>query len=116
MEATPYDLRDYETLDGRCPYQEWFSELRKKDPHHAAIVERRVRRLEHGLLGDYDDVQDGILELRIHEGPGFRIYVRRIGKTLMLLLAGGEKRSQKRDVKKAKEYWAEFKERNEGVR
>src|SRR5579871_6905902 len=111
LDVTSYDLKDYETQDGRCPYKEWFSGLRQKVPAHAAIVERRVRRLEHGLPGDYDDVQDGILELRIHEGPGYLAYVRRIEKVLMLLLLGGGKKSQIQDVKKAREYWKEFKSR-----
>jgi putative addiction module killer protein len=116
LETRPYDLKDYETPDGRCPFQEWFTALRQIDPRHAAIVERRIRRLEHGLLGDYDDIQDGILELRIHEGPGFRVYVRRIGRVLMLILAGGDKKTQKQDIRNAKRYWAEFKGRNEGAK
>ncbi len=116
METTPFELKDYETPDGRCPYQEWYSELIKKDLRSATALENRVRRLENGLLGDYDDVQDGILELRIHVGQGFRIYVRRIGRTMMLLLSGGEKKTQDQDVKKAKEYWNEFKSRNKGVK
>ncbi len=116
MQTTPFELKDYETPDGRCPYQEWFAELREKDLRSAVIVEKRVRRLEFGLLGDYDDVQDGILELRIHAGQGFRIYVRRVGKTMMLLLFGGEKKTQDEDVKQARKYWDEFKSRNKGVK
>ena len=116
METTPFDLKDYETPDGGCPYQEWFSELLKMDLRSAVIVEKRIRRLENGLLGDFDDVQDGILELRIHVGQGFRVYVRQIGRTMMLLLVGGEKKDQKHDIQKAHEYWNEFKSRNKGVK
>lgn len=115
MEPTPFELKDYETPDGRCPYQEWFAELKEKDLRGAVIVEKRVRRLEFGLLGDYDDVQDGILELRIHAGQGFRVYVRRVGKTMMLLLGGGEKRTQAQDVRQARKHWYEFKSRNKEV-
>ena len=116
METTPFELKDYETLDGKCPYQEWYSELLKKDFKSAVIVEKRIKRLEQGLLGDYDDVQDGILELRIHVGQAFRVYVRQIGKTMMLILVGGEKKDQKQDIRKAHEYWDEFKSRNKGVK
>ena len=70
MEITPFELKDYETLDGRCPYQEWYSELVKKDLRSAIALEKRIRRLEYGLLGDYKEIEDGILELRIHLGQG----------------------------------------------
>lgn len=116
METTPYELKDYETPDGRCPYQEWYSELVKKDMRSAVTLEKRIRRLEHGLLGDYKEIEDGILELRIRLGQGFRVYVRQIGKTMMLLLVGGEKSNQEQDIRKAFKYWYEFKSRNKGVK
>lgn len=112
METTPFRLADYETSDGRCPYQEWFRVLRERDPRNAAMVERRLRRLEFGLLGDHREVRNAVLELRIHEGPGFRIYLRRVGKVLLLILAAGMKRTQKRDIQTALVYWKDFKERN----
>ena len=116
METAPFDLKEYETPDGHCPYQEWYSELIKKDLRSAVTLEKRIRRLENGLLGDYKDVQDGILELRIHVGQGFRVYVRQIGKTMMLLLVGGEKKNQGQDIRNAHKYWNEFKSRNKGVK
>ncbi len=116
METTPFELKDYETPDGRCPYQEWYSELVKKDLRSAVALEKRIRRLEQGLLGDYKEIEEGILELRIHLGQGFRLYVRKIGKTMMLLLVGGEKGNQEQDIRNAFKYWYEFKSRNKGVK
>ena len=116
METKPFELKDYETPDGRCPYQEWYSELVKKDLRSAVALEKRIRRLEQGLLGDYKEIEEGILELRIHLGQGFRLYVRQIGKTMMLLLVGGEKSNQEQDIRNAFKYWYEFKSRNKGVK
>jgi putative addiction module killer protein len=116
LETKPFELKDYETPDGRCPYQEWYSELVKKDLRSAVALEKRIRRLEQGLLGDYKEIEEGILELRIHLGQGFRLYVRQIGKTMMLLLVGGEKSNQEQDIRNAFKYWYEFKSRNKGVK
>ena len=116
MEVSPFVLKDYETLDGKCPYQEWYSSLLERDLISAVTIEKRIRRLEQGLLGDYDEVGEGILELRIHVGQGFRVYVRQIGKAMMLLLIGGDKKSQAQDIANAKKYWTEFKSRNKGVK
>ncbi len=64
-----------------------------------------------GNYGDCDSVGKGVMELRIHYGPGYRIYFSEQGGTILLLLLGGSKRTQARDIKKAQEYLAEFRER-----
>jgi putative addiction module killer protein len=65
----------------------------------------RLDRVETGNLGDYKSVGDGVFELRLPFGPGYRIYFGEVGATIVLLLCGGDKSSQKKDVVKAKEYW-----------
>lgn len=74
----------------------------------AAIILRRIDRVRAGLLGDVKPVGDGVSELRIDYGPGYRVYFVRRGKALILLLCGGDKSSQDRDIKKAKEMAAKL--------
>jgi putative addiction module killer protein len=81
-------------------YARWFDQLR--DPQARARILVRVRRLSLGNPGDVQPVGEGISELRIDYGPGYRIYFRSQGKTIIVLLIGGNKRTQKRDIERAK--------------
>jgi len=82
-------------------YAEWFKNLR--DRRVRARINTRIRRLSLGNPGDVKPVGEGVSELRIDYGPGYRIYFIQRGETLVILLAGGDKRTQNRDIRTAQE-------------
>jgi len=82
-------------------FDAWLSRL--KDARCKARIIKRIRSAERGNFGDCESVGGGISEMRIHFGPGYRVYFTRIGHVVYLLLCGGTKRGQKRDIAKAKE-------------
>lgn len=81
-------------------FEKWLSKL--KDRRGKALIAARIFRLANGLMGDVSPVGSGVSELRIHFGPGYRVYFKFEDQTLMLLLCGGDKSSQSRDILKAK--------------
>ena len=89
-----FDLRQTET------FRKWDSRLR--DRRTRTIIAARLQRLAEGLSGDVVSVGDGVSELRIHFGPGYRVYFRKRGNEIVVLLCGGDKGSQDRDVATAK--------------
>jgi putative addiction module killer protein len=91
----------YQTADGQEPVTDWLS----------AKVRLRLKRLEAELFGDCESVGDGVLELREHLGAGYRVYLGRHGKSIVILLCGGSKKTQATDIKTAKAYWADWKRR-----
>lgn len=99
----------YQAEDGRQPFTEWLTSI--QDKVMQARLRIRLRRLEAGLFGDCEPVGDGVLELREHQGAGLRIYFGRYGRTVIVLLTGGTKRSQSKDIETAKAYWADWKRR-----
>ena len=80
-------------------FDAWLAAL--KDKIGRARVALRIRSAEHGNFGDCEPVGEGVSEMRIHFGPGYRVYFTRRGEVLYLLLLGGDKSSQKRDIKSA---------------
>ena len=99
----------YTTQTGKAPFKEW---LEKLDGKTRGITRTRIDRVRLGNFGDCKVLKDGegVSELRISFGAGYRVYFGRDGRTLIVLLVGGDKSSQKRDITKAKEYWRAYKE------
>lgn len=109
MEARPRKIETYFRKEGNCPFDEWFACLR--DPIGKALVDKRLARVRLGLLGDWNDVGEGVIELIFRNtGPGYRVYIGQDGQTLVILLGGGIKRTQQSDIERAKEYWRDYKE------
>lgn len=104
-----YQVEDYKTEDGRIPFKDWLSSL--ADRQAKARVITRVQRMATGNLGDCKPLQDGVWELRIDYGPGYRIYYAKAGKKLLLLLIGGDKGKQQSDIEKAIGYWKDWNRR-----
>jgi putative addiction module killer protein len=87
-------------------FDTWLVDL--KDQHGKARIVSRIQRLEQGNPGDAAPVGDGISELRIHSGPGYRVYYKQAGKMIILLLCGGDKSTQQKDILRAKDIAAEL--------
>jgi putative addiction module killer protein len=81
------------------PFAEWFSKLRDERARAKILV--RIRRLSLGNPGDVQPVGEGVSEMRIHYGPGYRVYFVQLGETLAILLGGGDKSTQDRDIRSA---------------
>jgi len=98
----------YTTSAGDQPFSDWYWKL---DNETYAIVTRRLKRVELGNFGDCKLLKqtDGVWELRIDYGPGYRIYFGRQGNEIVVLLVGGDKGSQTRDIAKAQKYWINHK-------
>ncbi len=92
-----------ETANGNSPYLEWEEKL---DTTARATARIRINRVRLGNFGDCEPIKgtSGLYELRIHLGPGYRVYFGKIKETVVIILCGGDKRSQERNIKKAKEY------------
>lgn len=93
---------------GNEPYTEWLSGL--KDQKTRERIRVRIRRLESGLYGDCSAVGEGVSELRMFFGFGYRVYFGEDEENIVILLCGGDKSSQSRDIKIAKAYWKEYRE------
>jgi putative addiction module killer protein len=104
-EMAPLKIREFVTASGENPFRKWLGSLAEA---YKARIQARLLRVELGNLGDHKSLGDGVYELRMDFGPGFRAYYGMDGKIVVLLLCGGDKSSQKRDITKAKVYWQEY--------
>jgi len=106
------EIREYITEDGRSLFAEWLRGL--KDRRARARILVRLNRVRLGNLGDSKSVGDGVFELRMTFGPGYRIYFGREGDTVVILLCGGDKSTQSKDIAQAKDYWADYRSGDDG--
>lgn len=109
MEAQPREILLYVMSKEVIPFSQWLDSLR--DIRARAKIRSRLDRVSLGNLGDYRSVGEGVFELRIDYGPGYRIYFGQVGLKIIILLCGGDKSTQEQDILKAQEYWIDYKRR-----
>ncbi len=107
-----FEVRHYLNKKGKSPFVDWLENL--KDRQARAKVKVKIDRLRLGNFGDCRSVGNGVSELKIDFGPGYRIYFRKDGDNLVILLLGGDKKSQTKDIQNAKKYWTQYKETKNG--
>lgn len=105
-----YQITDYLTDDGHDPMKEWLASLADRQARARVLV--RMQRMAAGNFGDCKLIAEGVWELRIDYGPGYRVYYARAGEKLLLLLIGGDKRKQQADIDTALAYWNNWNRRN----
>ncbi len=96
----------YQDAAGHEPFTEWIEGFR--DERDRRRILQRVFRMESNNYGDFKSLRGGVFELRLHFGAGYRVYFAEDGTTIVVLLCGGDKSTQKKDIEKAKDYWKEY--------
>ena len=109
-EATARELELYVTEAGRAPFTEWLDSLR--DIRGREKTRARLNRIRLGNFGDSSSVGEGVEELRIDFGPGYRVYFGQAGTKIVLLLCGGDKSTQTQDILQAKRCWKDYQKRS----
>ena len=109
LTVKPRTANIYESANGEKPYENWLRAL--KDKRAQAKIAARVDRAEIGNFGKYRELQNGVYEIKEDFGPGYRVYFGIDGDEIILLLCGGDKGSQGRDIERAKKFWKEYNER-----
>ena len=107
------EIRKLEVEGGRVLFDDWFGALRGMNLRVA--VDARLARVRAGNFGDYKPVGHGVFELRIDVGPGLRVYYGEQGRRVVILLGGGDKSSQSRDIRRAIQLWQQWKEINKNA-
>lgn len=103
------EIRHYLTADGKDAFLDWLRRVR--DPIAKMQIVKRVNRVEQGNFGDHRFCRDGVWELRIDVGAGYRVYYVPAGSQIVLLLAGGDKRTQDTDIERAVRHWQDWQRR-----
>jgi putative addiction module killer protein len=103
------EVHHYLTEADRDPYQEWLDKL--KDLVGRVAIQRRVDRMASGNFGEHKALQEGVWELKMDIGPGYRVYYALESNAIVLLLCGGAKSTQAADIKKAVRYWHDYQKR-----
>ena len=108
-DAKPRFIFSYQAKSGRAPFEQWLDSFGDRSETAATIV-ARIERVEAGNFGDCESVGRGVSELKIDDGPGYRVYFGQLGD-VVVLLSGGDKKTQDADIRKAHVLWEEFKSR-----
>ena len=111
MDNSKIEILEYITEDGVNPFHKWLNSL--KDRATRARIRVRLNRIRLGNYGDCKSVGKGVNELRVDYGPGYRIYYGKSKTTIVILLCGGSKKTQLKDIRLAQSYWDDFKRRSE---
>ncbi len=111
VETAAKNLINYRTEDGKEPFREWLKALRDKVT--AARVQSRLERVKLGNFGDTKPVGSGVSDLRFTFGSGFRVYFGQDGDQIVVLLIGGDKSTQEKDLQLAHSYWANYTRRTQ---
>jgi putative addiction module killer protein len=106
-----YEIRHYLTRSEKDVFMEWRGQLR--DTMAKIAIDRRINRMELGNFGDHRFCRDGVWEMRIDMGPGYRVYYAISGAQVILLLSGGDKRNQDAEIDRACAYWQDWQGRAE---
>jgi putative addiction module killer protein len=106
MNDTPIELLEYLTESGHNPFREWLGGLR--DRQARARIRVRLNRIRLGNFGDCKGVGRGVSELRVPHGSGYRVYFGRKGNMVVILLHGGDKKTQSKDIALAQAYWDDY--------
>ena len=106
MQIHPKEILTYTTPNGRSPYRQWYTRI--KDEKAQIAISNRIARLRTGNFGDFKRLGPNLYELRIHYGPGYRVYFGVFQNDIVILLCGGTKRAQQRDITRAQNYWNDF--------
>jgi putative addiction module killer protein len=109
-----FEIRHFLTRRDIDVFGDWLERLR--DTKALIAIDRRVARTQIGNFGDHKFCRDGVWELRIDVGQGYRLYYGLAGAKIVLLLCGGDKRTQSADIRRARLYWQEWQEREVGKR
>lgn len=99
-------------LNQTADFAQWIAKL--KDPLGKARIAARLNSARNGNFGDHKGVGEGVMEMRIPVGPGYRLYYAQEERVVYILLLGGDKSSQSKDIQRAKALWQEIKEMNNG--
>ena len=112
-EPIPKTVIVYETVDGKRPFADWINMFR--DNRLKARINNRISRLSLGLYGDWKRLSNaqGISELRLDFGSGYRVYFAEYDDAIVILLCAGDKRSQRNDIEQAMNYWRDFRSRQD---
>ncbi len=110
ISANAINVLHYTDEKDRDHFETWLSKLHDVTAYTA--VDRRIVRMKLGIFGDCKPLRDGVWELRIDVGPGYRVYYAKAGSTIIILLCGGDKRKQDSDIDRACRYWRDWQQRH----